>query len=453
MRSVHVARGRLLRGLTALVVGTAGVAVAAGPAAAQDDPGWVDGWLGDVTVGGPGAPGRTVPLTLNSTGASQPRVTIDLTGLAGVATAGFPDYCVTQGTSVTCPMPPTAIEEFGTLTGTIPVVFRPAPGAVDGATGTLDYTALGEQTEAYAQQATVTVRSGPDLLDLVDEHLTGVEVGDNLAVPVSVVNAGDHPAVDLRLTMRFPVGLVPTNYRNCRYGTNQSLATVMVCTVRGTFAPGQRHELRGGLGTAVGPATLGSKRITQVVEPLASAGPLPSGVKLKSRDADRALRLRPVGTALDVLPVEASRADGQTYLRGVHGAFDIVATGAAVTGAVGDTVRVTVGLRNTGPGVPDGSISGESVGAFLFTPPAGVTVLATPPGCWLSGDEEEPETVPATWYCNGPGSVFPAGTTHTVGFDLRIDSLSGAPGEVQPFQRYPRVDDDPSNDIAPVTVN
>ncbi len=124
-----------------------------------------------------------------------------------------------------------------------------------------------------------------------------------------------------------------------------------------------------------------------------------------------------------------TRAEGQTYLRGVHGAFDIVAKGAAVTGAVGDTVRVTVGLRNKGPGVPDGSISGESVGAFVFVPPAGVTVLATPPGCWLSGDEEEPETVPATWYCNGPGSVFPAGTTHTVAFDLRIDSLSGAPGD------------------------
>ncbi|MEH0932805.1 hypothetical protein [Micromonospora sp. CPCC 205558] len=394
-----------------------------------------------------------MPLTLTSTGASQPRVTIDLTGLAGVATAAFPDFCVTQGTSVTCPMPPTAIDEFGTLTGTVPVVFRPAPGALDGASGTLDYTALGDQTEAYTQQATVTVRSGPGLLDTVNGTVTGVEVGDTLPVPVAVVNAGDQPVVDLRLTMRFPVGLVPASYRNCRYGTDRVLATVVVCTVRGMFAPGQRHELRGALATTVGPATLGSKRITQVVQPLASAGPLPSGVKLKSRDADRGLRLRPVGAALDVIPAEVTRAEGQTYLRGVHGAFDIVAKGATVTGAVGDTVRVTVGLRNKGPGVPDGSLSGESVGAFVFVPPAGVTVQAAPPGCWLSGDEEEPETVPAPWYCNGPGSVFPAGTTHKVGFDLRIDSLSGAPGTVQPFQRYPRVDDKPNNDIAPVTVS
>ncbi|MET8363645.1 hypothetical protein ABZU53_08745 [Micromonospora sp. NPDC005194] len=453
MRSVHVTRGRLLRGLSALVVATTAVGVVAGPAAAADDPGWVSGWLGDLTVGGPGAPARTVPLTLTSTGATQPRVTIDLAGLAGVATASFPDWCVTEATSVTCPMPPNAVDDFGTLTGTVPVVFRAAPGAADGVTGTLDYTAFGEQTEAYTQQATITVRSGPDLLDMVDEYVSGVEVGDTRPVPVAVVNAGDQPTVDLRLTMRFPVGLVPASYRNCRYGTDQVLATVAVCTVRGTFAPGQRHELRGGLATTVGPATLGDKRITQIVEPLASAGPLPSGVKLARREADQALRLRAVGRPLGVIPVEVTGAGGQTYLRNLQGAFDIVAEGATVTGAVGDTVRVTVGLRNEGPGVPDATNSGDGVGAFLFVPPAGTTVLANPSGCWLNGDDETAGDAPTTWYCNGPGAVFPAGTSHTVTFDLRIDSLTGAAGEVQPYGRYPRVDDDPSNDIAPVTVS
>ncbi|MDG4778598.1 hypothetical protein O7614_02930 [Micromonospora sp. WMMD961] len=452
MRSVHVTRGRLLRGLTALVVGTATVGVAAGPAVAQDDPGWVSAWLDDVTVGGPGAPGRTVPLTLTSTGATQPRVTVDLTGLAGVATAVFPAFCVTEGSAVSCPMPSTAVDEFGTLTGTVPVVFRAAPGATDGATGTLAYTALGEQTEPATQQATITVRSGPDLRDLVDEYVSGVAVGDTVPVPVAVVNAGDQPVVDLRLTMSFSVGLVPASYRNCRYGTNQSLATVMVCTVRGTFAPGQRHELRQKLTTTVGPATLGSKRITQFVEPLASAGPLPNGVKLKPREAGQGLRLRPVGKPLDVIPAGVTGAGGQTYLRSVQGAFDVVAQGATVTGAVGDTVRVTVGLRNAGPGVPDATISGDGVGGFLFVPPAGTTVLGNPSGCWLSGDEETAGDAPTTWYCTGPGAVFPAGTSHTVAFDLRIDSLSGLPGEVQPSQRYPRVDDNPGNDVAAVTV-
>ncbi|TQJ19851.1 hypothetical protein FBZ33_0029 [Micromonospora sp. A202] len=454
MRSVRVTRGRLVHGLTTLVLATAMIGAAATPASAEDDPGWVNGWLGDVTVGASGAPGRTVPLTLTSTGAIQPRVTIDLTGLAGVATASFPDFCVNQGTSVTCPMPPTAIDEFGTLTGTVPVVFRAAPGAVDGATGTLDYTAFGEQTEAYAQQATVTVRSGPDLLDMVDEYLTGVEVGDTLPLKVAVVNAGDQPAVDLRLTMRFSVGLVPASYRNCRYGTDQVLATVVVCTVRGTFAPGQRHELRGGFPTNVGPATLGDKRITQFVEPLASAGPLPTNVKLKSRDADQALRLRAVGTPLGVIPVEVNGAGGQTYLWEVQSAFDIVAQGATVTGAVGDTVQVTVGIRNEGPGVPDGTNSGDTVGAFFFTPPTGVTVLADPPGCAsYGGEEEDGVATPKFWRCNGPGAVFPAGTSTTATFDLRIDSLGGSAGMVQPASRYPRVDDNPGNDIAPVTVS
>ncbi|MEU1394892.1 hypothetical protein ABZ403_02305 [Micromonospora zamorensis] len=454
MRSAHVTRGRLVHGLTTLVITTAMIGVAATPASAEDDPGWVDGSLSDLTLGAAGAPGRTVPLTLSSTGATQPRVTLDLTGLAGVATASFPDFCVTEGTSVTCPMPPTAVEEYGTLTGTVPVVFRAAPGAVDGATGTINYTGFGEQTEAYPRQATVTVRSAPDLLDMVGEHVSGVDVGDSLAVPVTVVNAGDQPTVDLRLTMRFPVGLVPASYRNCRYGTDQSLATVVVCTVRGTFAPGQRHELRQKLTTTVGPAALGDKRITQFVEPLASAGPLPSGVKLRSRDADQALRLRPVGTPLGVIPIGVDGPGGETYLRAVPGAFDIVAQGAAVTGAVGDTVQVTVGLRNEGPGVPDGTISGDTVGHFSFTPPAGVTVLAHPLDCGSRGGEEEDgEVIPEVWYCNGPGSVFPAGTSRTVTFDLRIDSLGGAAGEVKQSSRFPRVDDNPGNDVAPVTVS
>ncbi|MEU5943933.1 hypothetical protein ABZ793_00005 [Micromonospora sp. NPDC047465] len=448
MNSVRVSRGSVLRALTVLAVVTAGAGAAAAPAAARNDPGWVSGWLGDVTVGAAGAPGRTAPLTLTSTGATDPRVTVDLTGLAGVAAASFPDWCVAEGTSVTCPMPPGATpDEFGTVDGTVPVAFRAAPDAVDGATGTLDYTVRAEGLEPYTQQATVSVRSGPDLLDLVNEYVSGTEVGDVRDVPVTVVNAGDQPAEDLRVTLRFPVGLHPASYRNCRYGTDPVLATVVVCTVRGTFTPGVRHELRHGFTTTVGPAALGDKRITQFVEPLAAAGPLPDNVRLTRREADRALRLRPVGEPLDL--ITAGTAYGGTYLRDIHGAFDIVAEGAAVTGAVGDTVRVTVGIRNDGPGVPDGTNSGGDAGALLFTPPAGVTVLANPPGCGPTNHDEG--GAPTAWVC-WLGAVFPAGESFTVPFDLRIDGPPGAPGEVRLHYSYPRPDDNPANDAAPVTL-
>ncbi|MBQ1072539.1 hypothetical protein KBX06_05055 [Micromonospora sp. C31] len=448
MTTVRITRGRALRALTVLAVVTAATGTAAGPAAATTDPGWVSGWFNDVTVGAAGAPGRTAPLELSSTGATAPRVTVDLAGLTGVATASFPDWCVTEGTSVTCPMPPGATpDEYGTVNGTVPVVFRAAPGAVDGATGTLGYTVRAEGLEPYAQQATVSVRSGPDLLDLVDEYVSGVQVGDVRDVPVAVVNAGDQPAVDLRVTLRFPVGLRPASYRNCRYGTDPVLATVVVCTVRGTFAPGIRHELRHGFTTTVGPAALGDKRISQFVEPLATAGPLPGNVSLTRREADRALRLRPVGEPLD--PIAAGGAGGGTYLRDIHGAFDVVAVGATVTGAVGDTVRVTVGIRNDGPGVPDNTVSGGSTSALIFTPPAGVTVLETPPGCGSTQDEEG--GAPTAWIC-WQGGVFPAGQSLTVPFDLRIDGPTGTPGEVRVYYNHPRPDDDPANDAAPVTL-
>ncbi|WP_433389224.1 hypothetical protein [Micromonospora sp. KLBMP9576] len=448
MTSVRITRSGALRALTVLAVVAAGTGAAAGPAAARTDPGWVSGWFNDVTVGAAGAPGRTAPLELSSSGATAPRVTVDLSALAGVATASFPDWCVTAGTSVTCPMPPGATpDEYGTVNGTVPVVFRAAPGAADGATAVLDYTLDAEGLAPSTQQATVSVRSGPDLLDLVDEYVSGTEVGDVRKVPVAVVNAGDQPAGDLRLTVRFPVGLQPASYRNCRYGTDTVLATVVVCTVRGTFAPGIRHELRNGFATTIGPATLGDKRITQFVEPLATAGPLPGGVSLTRREADRALRLRPVGEPLD--PIAAGSAYGSTYLRDIHGAFDIAAVGATVTGAVGDTVRVTVGVRNDGPGVPDGTVSGGDAGGFLFTPPAGVTVLADPPGCGPTNDDGG--GAPTSWVC-WRGAVFPAGQSFTVPFDLRIDGPAGAPGVVRLQGDYPRPDDDPANDSAPVTL-
>ncbi|MEW2376869.1 hypothetical protein AB0883_12295 [Micromonospora sp. NPDC047812] len=448
MRSVRVPRSRTLRALTVLAVVTAGTGVVAGPAAAETDPGQVSGWFNDLTVGAAGAPGRVAPLELSSTGATAPRVTVDLSGLAGVATVSFPDWCVTEGTSVTCPMPPGAIpDEYGTVNGTVPLVFRAAPGAVHGATGTLNYTVGADGLGPYTHQATVDVRSGPDLLDLVDERVPGVDVGDVRDVPVAVVNAGDQPAGDLRLTLRFPVGLQPASYRNCRYGVDPVLATVVVCTVRGTFVPGVRHELRHGFTTTVGPATLGDKRITQFVEPLATAGPLPGNVRLTRREADRALRLRPVGEPMD--PIAAGDAYGSTYLPGVHGAFDVVAVGATVTGAVGDTVRVNVGIRNDGPGVPDNTVSGGSTSAMIFTPPAGVTVLATPPGCGPTQDDEG--SAPTAWVC-WQGTVFPAGQSFTVPFELRIDGPTGAPGEVRVYYDYPRPDDDPTNDAAPVTL-
>ncbi|MFV2113857.1 hypothetical protein ACFHW0_16170 [Micromonospora sp. LOL_025] len=448
MRSVRVPRSRILRALTVLAVVTAGTGVVAGPAAAETDPGWVSGWFNDLTIGAAGAPGRVAPLELSSTGATAPRVSVDLSGLAGVATVTLPDWCVAEGTSVTCPMPPgTTPDEYGTVNGTVPLVFRAAPGAVGGATGTLAYTVRADGLEPDTHQATVAVRSGSELIDLVDEYVSGVEVGDVRDVPVAVVNAGDQPAEDLRLTLRFPVGLQPASYRNCRYGTDAVLATVVVCTVRGTYAPGVRHELRHGFTTTVGPAALGDKRISQYVEPLATAGPLPGGVRLTRREAERALRLRPVGEPMD--PISAAGAGGGTYLRAIHGSFDVVAVGATVTGAVGDTVRVNVGIRNDGPGVPDNTVSGGSTSAMIFTPPAGVTVLATPPGCGPTQDDEG--SAPTAWVC-WHGTVFPAGQSFTVPFDLRIDGPTGAPGEVRIFHNYPRPDDDPTNDAAPVTL-
>ena len=143
---------------------------------------------------------------------------------------------------------------------------------------------------------------------------------------------------------------------------------------------------------------------------------------------------------------------GQYYLRDIRGTFDVVALGAAATGAVGDTVRVQVGIRNDGPGVPDDSVSGGGAASFRFTPPAGTTVTSQPGGGCAPGGSEEEEGPPLYWYCGKPGLLFAAGETFTVAFDLRIDGPVGAAGEVR-ANPYPRVDDAPANDVAAVTVS
>ncbi|WP_405092022.1 hypothetical protein OG767_02825 [Micromonospora sp. NBC_01392] len=445
---------RLRVSVGAAALATLGVVMALPtPATADPGPGWVGGWLGDTTLGGPAAPARTAAFSLSSDAdAVHPRVRIDVSGLVGVATATFPAGCDRADAVATCPMPADATtDEFGGVTGTVPIVLRTVAGAVDGAAGTIAWATLADGVDGEAQQAAVTVRTGPDAVDLVDAYVEGAGTGDRLAVPVTLVSAGDQPVTGLRATFRFPVGLEPAAFRNCRYGTGGQLSTVVVCHFGRELTPGLRYQVPGGFPTTVGPAAIGDKRIVQTVAPEATAGPLPEGVVLRRRPADAALRLRPVGDPVDVLRPDQQSASGQYYLRAVRGAFDVVALGATAAGAPGDTVRVRVGLRNDGPGVPDGTVSGDSAARFTFTPPAGTVVTNAPEHCSGNGDEEDPGA-PITWYCTVPDGVFPAGDTFLVDVDLRIDGPLGTPGTVALPYSYPRPDDDPTNDTAPVVI-
>ncbi|MEU2613076.1 hypothetical protein ABZ570_16070 [Micromonospora sp. NPDC007271] len=453
MKTLRVPRAFRLGVAALAALGTAAALPA--PASADTGPGWVSGWLGDTTIGTAGAPGRTTLFNLySSTDAIDPRATFDLSGLAGVATASFPDWCVTEATTtVTCPLPPDASQDEWDINGNVPIVLRALPGAADGASGTIGYTALADGLDGWAQQATVTVHAGPDAIDLVDEYVDGFDTGDQLAVPVALLSAGDRPVKGLRVTFRFPVGLEPAAYRNCRYGAGDLLSTIVVCTVGGNLKPGARYEVPGGFATTVGPAAIGDKRIVQTVAPAETAGPLPEGVTFSRRDSGQSLRLRQVARPVTVIGPDHQYASGQYYLRAVHGAFDVAALGAAATGTLGDTVRVRVGLRNDGPGVPDGTISGDRPTHFVFTPPAGTTVAARPSDCSPWTSEEEGDATPVTWFCTQPSPVFAAGETFLVDFDLRVDGPLGSPGEVRIPYGYPRVDDNPANDTAPVTVS
>ena len=224
--------------VAALAAATLATGAVAGPAAADPDPGSVSAYLNDTSLS-VGGPGKTVLLRLESTNAVDPAVTVDVAGLAGVATATFPDSCVTSGTLVTCATPSSATpDQYGFIYTPVPVLLSPATNAVAGATGTVTYTASAVGIDGYPQQATVTLADGPDLVDLVDAHVPTAATGATVSTPVIVANAGGRLVKGLRLTFTLSAGLDPAVYKNCRYGSNNGAGSRVVCDVPGRFEPG-----------------------------------------------------------------------------------------------------------------------------------------------------------------------------------------------------------------------
>jgi hypothetical protein len=128
---------------------------------------------------------------------------------------------------------------------------------------------------------------------------------------------------------------------------------------------------------------------------------------------------------------------------------DAAAIGSTATGKVGDTVKVTFGVRNNGPGslsVPL-PVQYNIVASFAVTMPPGVTVL-TPDqpfgGCGRTGKPREFGCLVRR--------EFPAGGVNTFTLDVRIDRpLRNAIGTVR--ASADAVDPNPANNTATIVIN
>lgn len=441
------------------VIAAAAVLTGAVPAAAADTQAYLFASVQSFTMAGAGMPGKTVPLYVTGEHAVSPTVTLDTSGLAGIATIKFPDSCKVQGTTATCALPTAdAIEE------TEPLMFQAADTATAGAHGTLTVTSKADNVEADTRTTEVTIADGVDLVVTGGngESTAKVRPGDVVhPTPLDFYNAGNKSSAGFSLLVHFDHQLIPDQYENCSYSPVGAIDTLMACDFPDTVAPGDGIELSG-LAVTIGPDAYVAAGIDYFVMP-AGEGTPPSAMGLRrGTDGERLTVTRktapPSATSADI-----DESDNYAFfgVGGIVNRLDVAALPARITGTVGQTVRVKVGIHNIGPAALNGTRSGEPALWFQFIVPAGVRVVSAPQTCASivekDGVQYPTDGAPGgTYYRCHTGVFLAAGAKVTAEFGVKITSLTAPAGSVTLNDRYaipPTFkDDNLANNTAPVTV-
>ncbi|MCQ9135830.1 hypothetical protein [Streptomyces hilarionis] len=299
------------------------------------------------------------------------RLTVDASGLAGVAEVAWPDTCTPDDAGVV------AVCD----TGVVPVRYdaqvhlrlRAVAGAAVGAQGAIEYSAEAaggpDGTLSVPQgsaETFVTVGSGPDLGVTAPQDVTGAVPGTRLTVPFSVTNTGNETAHGFSVKMWATYGLgVVTRYPQCAYtepdrtDTAYPGMTYATCSFDTEVAPGATVALPEPLRIAVTRHAL-HDRFDYEVEP---AGDV---TDLDSADNGRALHVDAANTA------------------------DFAVRGDRARGAAGDTVTAGFRFVNHGPAWVANVASGDPVAVIDYDLPPGTTATSVPGTChtaWTPGDD------------------------------------------------------------------
>ena len=326
------------------------------------------------------------------------RLTVDASGLAGVAEVAWPDNCTPDaaGTVAVCD------------TGDVPIRYsaqvrlqvRAVAGAVVGAQGTVTYSAEatggpdGTLVATQSNDTTVTVGSGVDLGVPAPQDATGVAPGISLTVPYSVTNTGNETAHGFSVSMWATYGLdVTTRYPQCTYtgpDVNGTGTTYVTCSFDTEIAPGATVELPEPLLLAVTDHAL-YDRSDYDVQPLGDV------TDLDSSDNSRSWHITADNTA------------------------DFAVYGTEASGAAGDTVTSGFRFVNHGPAWAGDISAGDPITTIDFYAPQGTVATSMPKTChgaYTPGDDPAIAhyacTLP-TWAKPDLDVGFP--------FQLRIDTV------------------------------
>lgn len=393
----------------------------------------------DVSLGLPGAPGKRV--TASVAGYTvDPRVTIDVSGLAGVAEVRSVDSrCAPSGAKAVCRLP--SLERF---TDELVLFLIPAAQAEPGDQGTIIWDQWppavlpgpGDDThEVLRWTSRVTIADGGDLVVTPLGPLPTAAVGSRVTIPLTVTNAGNQPIDNLYVIIRLTHGLRPASYANCRtqpYDPPYSNSSDTICGIPGVLEPATTYHT-----SFEATVEAFASRWQQVSE---SVYPGDGAVVRGPMNApDLALTAREFTAAGDEIDSHDNHTDAQLL---VDTGLDLAAIGATIVGDPGDVVTARVGLRNVGPS----EIDPTDGLTFVVRPPAGVEVTSAP--CQRNDDGRY--TCGVDQWLFGPG-------VQVVEFRMRIAAAPGADGSVQvAYRGGPArdvvVDDDPANDIAAIRI-
>ncbi|MFD3440649.1 hypothetical protein ACFWU3_24430 [Streptomyces sp. NPDC058685] len=385
----------------------------------------------------------TVPVGVTGSGGAEARnikLTIDVSALSGTARLGNSN-CKQRNQVFTC--------DYGSPNdgeSMTPFTIRGVDGVKPGDGGPITYTASADNAPTVT--ATTRMQVGGPLLDL-REHppVDGVRPGGTVRITPAFANHSRY-AADKGVAMKIHSsgrGLTfAREHDNCFYnsGAPGDRSDSAWCVFSTPVDPGTAYALSRPLTATAGPSVMADALVYEV-----SSRP--------ARDADHTVRGKGAALTLTRVAVEgfgAQRSPNRVVEVRTTQQADYRPVTGTVTGRIGDTVRLALGVHNEGPGDP-----GEEPGRFEVIPPEGTTVTSIP----YVSDDNGPD-----WVCDRPKKPSKAfvcdletdsfgwlapGRDTTIEFHIRIDEkVPDARGRIRAVGAFDRTH---TNDTAAILVD
>ena len=458
----------ILAGLGAVAIATALVATAT-PAFA--DASVIRAEAQDLILSADGGSGKATSISVYEFGPlARPKVTIDFTGLDGLATPTFLDpasVCVLSGLVATCDLPDVTTPNDEGSNVEIPVKLVPAAGAHDGVKASFTLTSTADGVDTDTETANVSFADGPDLAVPSGAYDLKAKPGDKVSEPVTVTNSGSKAADGVLFLFSFSHGVQPDYFDNCLYADwPDDDGTLALCEIDDSLAPGHTWTIDPAITGHVPADSARSARVDLVVD-VANASTLSGELaknafglnKSRTRFSKRASGKALTAADSAAEPEDIDFGDNfETWDWTIDTSYDVVANGAKVIGAPGDVVKIKIGSTNNGPASIDFWSVHDIAAGIEVAVPEWADVVAVPSNCVgeVKPDSEHLDSKPGYRFyaCQGSDYFVPAHSTFTVMLSLKIKAAAGKNGSVSlpEGDSFGIGDTNHANDVAAITL-